>query len=240
MKKLFLVALAALTLTACKKNNTYTIEGSFDIPLTFQLGDTVVERGPITGYVYLCSLDGMPFDSVQVVDEKFTFTGPVDPDKPYFAYLVSEYAAGMFAMEPGTIQAVVSEPVTFSGTPTNDAITELMVMGDSVGMLLADEMEALQAKSDSALTDSDIIPLYLKYSAMANDLVDSVYKANTDNLVGVYCANVLTIQARSSAEMKELMEPMSDFVKESELLQQHLNYLMQIESETDGEDSAGD
>jgi hypothetical protein len=40
--------------------------------------------------------------------------------------------------------------------------------------------------------------------------------------------------------MKELMEPMSDFVKESELLQQHLNYLMQIESETDGEDSAGD
>jgi hypothetical protein len=173
-------------------------------------------------------------------DEKFTFTGPVDPDKPYFAYLVSEYAAGMFAMEPGTIKAVVSEPVTFTGTPTNDAITELMVMGDSVGMLLADEMEALQAKSDSALTDSDIIPLYLKYSAMANDLVDSVYKANTDNLVGVYCANVLTIQARSSAEMKELMEPMSDFVKESELLQQHLNYLMQIASETDGEDSAGD
>ena len=240
MKKLFLVALAALALTACKKNNTYTIEGSFDIPLTFQLGDTVVERGPITGYVYLCSLDGMPFDSVQVVDEKFTFTGPVDPDKPYFAYLVSEYAAGMLVMEPGTIQAIVSEPVTFSGTPTNDAITDLMASVDSVGMLLANEMESLQSQSDSALTESDIIPIYLKYSTLVTEMVDSVYEANTDNLVGVYCANVKTAQARSSAEMKEIMEPMSDYVKESELLQLHLNYLMQIETETDEEDSAGD
>ena len=240
MKKILLVALAALALTSCKKNYTYTIDGSFDIPLTYQIGDTILERGPITGYVFLYSLDGVPFDSVQIINETFSFSGPVNPDQPYFVYLVSEYAAGMFAIEPGEIKAVVGEPVVVTGTPINDEINALMTRVDSIGMLLANEMEAMQPSTEGGLTDEDILPIYLKYNSVVTEIVDSLYEANTDNLVGVDCANVKTAQARSSAEMKEMMQSFSPYVNESELLQQHLNYLLQIESQPDGEDSAGD
>lgn len=226
MKKILLFLTAALMLVACSKEKSFTIEGRFSIPETYQLADTILTRGPITGYVYMLDLDGEPLDSAQIIDEKFSFSGIVNSDQPYFAYLVSEYAAGMFVVEPGQMTAIVGEPLSVSGTPTNDAITSLMSRVDTIGFMLYDEMSAVQEQSeDSTLDQGVIMEIYGKYSAQVDHLVDSIYRANTDNLLGVYCANVQTVQAQTAEELEAVLEPYSDFVKNSELIQQHFKYL---------------
>lgn len=226
MKKILLAAVAAAMLAACSKNNTYNIEGSFDIPETYQVADTVLTRGPITGYVYLISLDGQPIDSAEIVDEKFTFSGLVDAQQPYFAYLVSEYAAGMFAIEPGKMSAVIGEPVSVSGTPVNDAIVSLMNYVDTLGYCLYDELQSIQSESETEQVDQDqLMSVYGKYSTIVNTYVDSVYRANSDNLIGVYCANVMTVQVQTLEELDHELESFSDYVKQSELIQQHRKYL---------------
>ncbi|MCR5394735.1 MAG: DUF4369 domain-containing protein [Bacteroidales bacterium] len=237
MKKLLTLAVALLTLTACNSTKTYTVNGTFDIPATFQMGDTVIERGPITGYIYMAGLDNQTFDSVLVTNEKFTFTGPIDPKQPYFVYLVSEYGAGMIALEAGEIEVTIGEAMTATGTPINDEIDNMMAWVDSVGYMLADEMEKMG--QDGPLTEETFVPVYTRYSDMVNQHIDSIYQANDQNLIGVYCANVKTAQARSSAEMEEMLAPMSDYVKNSELIQQHIVYLRQVESQPDGEDYIG-
>ena len=243
MKKILTIAVAALLLTACSKNNTYTIEGSFNIPETYDLADTTLTRGPIEGYVYLINLDGSPIDSAQIVDEKFSFSGIVNPEMPYYAYLVSEYAAGMLAIEPGCIKAVVGEPFVVTGTTTNDAIAKLMSDVDSIGYDFFDELSALQ---DSAASPTDstfqfaFSMLQNKYDNIVTDMVESLYEANQENLIGVYCANVTTVQARSADELESLLERYSEYVRNSELIQLHLEYLKKAESDYSGEDYLGD
>lgn len=242
MKKIFFVLAAALMLAACSKEKTFTIEGSFNIPETYELADTVLTRGPITGYVYMLDLDGEPLDSAQIIDEKFSFSGIVNSDQPYFAYLVSEYAAGMFVVEPGEMKVVIGEPVTVNGTATNDAITTLMARVDTLGFMLYDEMSALQEQNpDSTLDQMAIMAVYNKYSEQVNQLVDSLYQANQENLIGVYCANVMTAQVQSVYELESALAPFSDYVKNSELIQQHIKYLQGGAAQYDGgENNLGD
>lgn len=225
MKKLLFAVVATLLLAACSKNQHYTIEGSFDLPASYQLGDTVITLAPPAGYVYLCSLDGEPLDSALIEDGKFVFTGIADEKHPYFAYIMSEYAAGMFVVEPGAMEAVIGEPLRVSGTPTNDAIVGLMDRVDEIGISMYDELQAKHESTGENLNEEIIAPIYAKYSGMVSDLIDSLYKANTENLIGVYCANVMTVQAQSVEELEQLIAPFSEYVRESELIQQHMTIL---------------
>jgi len=242
MKKILFFAAATLLLAACSKEKTYTIDGKFNVPESYEVGDTVLTRGPIEGYVYMLDLNGDPIDSAKIENETFSFSGIVNADQPYFAYIMSEYGAGMFVVEPGAMTAVVGEPFTVTGTETNDAIARLMDVVDGIGDNLYQEMSALQEQNpDSTLDQNLIMEVYYKYSNMVDHLVDSIYHANTDNLVGVYCANVQTAQVQSSAELENALESYSDFVKESELIQQHFVYLRGAESQYNGgEDNLGD
>lgn len=241
MKKIFILFAAVMLLAACSKEKTFTIEGSFNIPESYELADTVLTRGPITGYVYMLDLDGEPLDSARIIEEKFSFSGVVNSDQPYFAYLVSEYAAGMFVIEPGDMKAVIGEPVAVTGTSTNDAITNLMARVDTIGYMLYDEMSALQEQNpDSTLDQNAIMEIYGKYSSQVDHMVDSIYQKNTENLLGVYCANVMTAQVQSAAELEAALATFSDFVKNSELIQQHYKYLQGSEAQySGGEDNLG-
>ncbi|MBQ0056345.1 MAG: DUF4369 domain-containing protein [Bacteroidales bacterium] len=230
MKKLFYALVAALVIAACSSEKTYTIEGSFDIPEILEFGDTAIERGPIEGYVYILDLNGEVLDSALIENEKFTFTGLVDADKPYFAYLVNDYAAGMFVVEPGTMQAVISMQVSVTGTEMNTQITEMMDRVAGLESDLRDEVTAVEMSSADALTPDTIMAIYGKYSDLVTVIVDSVYMANTDNLIGVFCINAITAQAGSEAELEEMIAPYSDYVKNSELIKRHFEYLKELEA----------
>lgn len=243
MKKLLFAAMTVLFFAACSHEKSYTIEGSFDIPETYTVGDTVISRGPLEGYVYLFGLDGEAIDSVKMENEKFTFTGIVNDQMPYFAYVVSEYGAGMFAVEPGVIKAVIGDPVVVTGTPINDAIATLMTRVDEIGVQLYEELQSSADGGDEeTVSQTVVMEMYNKYGAVVNSMVDSVYHANEENLIGVYCANVMSVQARSTRELEEIIAPLSDYVKNSELIQQHFLYLKEAESQYQqgGEDNIGD
>ncbi len=240
MKKILSAVAATVMLAACsEKSLNYTINGSFNVPESFPVGDTVITRGPIEGYVYLVSLQGEPFDSVQIVDEKFTFTGLMDKGgEPYFAYIASQYGQGMFVIEPGEMEAVLGEPTIVSGTATNDQITSMMAYVDTIGYQLYAEMQAWsEAHPSDSLDSNTLMLIYSKYSGVVNNYIDSMYHANSENLMGVYCANVMSIQAQSSAELETIIEHYSDYVKNSELIQEHLKYLREVEAsaELEGE-----
>lgn len=227
MKKLLIAAIAVLTFAACNRTkDNYTIEGSFDLPSSYQLGDTVISLDPPAGYVFLCAIDGTPLDSALIEEGKFKFSGYTNPENPIFAYIMSEYAAGMFAVEPGEMKCVVSEPLRVTGTPTNDAIVSLMDRVDDIGIQMYQELQAIHGTSgEESLKESDITPIYEKYSSLVSNMIDSLYRANDDNLIGVYCANVMTVQAQSVEELEMLVAPFSKYVRESELIQQHFSIL---------------
>ena len=67
MKKLFFALCAVLTLVSCNQQKPYNITGTFDIPDSLNLGDTVIAREPLDGtYVYMLELNGEAIDSALV------------------------------------------------------------------------------------------------------------------------------------------------------------------------------
>ncbi len=228
MKKLLPFAAAAALLVSCNNAETFSIEGSFNIPESFQLGDTVIERGPIEGSVYLIGLDNEPIDSVEITDDKFQFTGVVDKKKPYIAYLACDYAIGMLVIEPGEIKVEMSEQVVATGTPTNDGITQMNDGAEEISNRLYDELYALRQDGNDAMSDSLLMPLYLQYSQLLSSYIDSIYTANKDNLLGVYAANLQTSQIQSAEELESVLSEYSEYVRNSELMQARIQYYKSV------------
>lgn len=252
MKRInFILAICfAALLASCSKDNTFVINGSFDIPTSFQYGDTIIERGPIEGSVYLYDVNEVLIDSVAIADEQFILTGICEPTEPYFAFLVSEFGAGMVVIEPGTIDVVINETLTATGTETNDAISDVNALLENISAEMYAEMMPLLSSGSEADQPEDsealIMPIVNRYMEMANQKVDSVYQQNTDNLLGVYLANMQTSDQETADGLMEALEGYSEYVRNSELIQMRLQYLQQMEalssfygSEDDESDEAG-
>ncbi len=231
MRKLIAGAFAALLLASCTHDRTFTIEGSFDVPPTFQFGDTVIERDPIVGYVYLMDVNETVIDSALIEDEHFRFEGAVDSRKPYLAFLCSEYASNFLVIEPGTITAVIDEQVRVSGTPLNDKIVEVENYLED----LSNEMYERVSEFGESVTDSLLLPIYVELVQRASVFVDSVYTSNENNPVGLYIANSQTADVQTSDELTERLDSYSDYVRDSELMQRRKDYLntMQVDMDSD-------
>ena len=239
MKKLVLFAISAVVLASCSDSQIYTIEGSFNIPETFQLGDTVINRGPIEGSVYLIGLDNNPIDSAEIIDEKFMFTGAVSKNNPFFAYIVSDYGIGMLAIEQGAISVEMGKTVLAQGTPINDGIAGIQEFADQISMQLYDEVDAMRANGNETLPDSVMMDLYLRCNQVLSDYVDSVYQANQNNLIGVYAANVQTASIQSSEELESVLSEYSEYVRNSELMATRIQYYKSIYGEGGADDEYG-
>lgn len=239
MKKyLALAAVSAAILSSCTNNDTFAIEGTFNIPETFQLGDTVIERGPIEGSVYLIGLDNTPIDSAEIQDDQFHFTGAVSKDNPYIAYIACDYAIGMIVIEPGNIQIEMGEQVIATGTPTNDGIAQMNDGAESISLQMYDELESLRLEGEESVSDSLLMPIYLRYSQVLSEFVDSIYTANQDNLLGVYAANLQTSQVQTADDLEAVLAEYSEYVRNSELMQARLRYYQTVYEEGDPFDEA--
>lgn len=230
LKTLLALCLVFL-LASCSKNNTFVISGSFDVPMTFEQEDgSTVTRDAITGSIYLLDVEENLIDSATIAaDETFQIQGICDPAQPYFAFVVCEYGAGMLVIEPGTINVSVGNTVEASGTPLNDQITLLMTDLDGISSQmfseLSDMFENVEGDAAAAEAEQMAMPVYTKYMELMNHVSDSVYQANSDNLVGVYVANMQTVGARTSDELKAALDNYSEYVQNSELMQMRLHYM---------------
>jgi len=225
-------AVAALTLVACNGGvKEYSITGSFDVPASIQVGDSLIERGPLDGvYVYLVSVEGEAIDSALIVNETFTMEGTVDSSDPYFAYIVCDWGAGMLVVEPGDISVLMSgDGVSATGTPLNDNIADFEAAIQNEGESFYAKMYALYNSGDS-LSQEAMVSLYSEQQASLLGIIDSTYAANTENLVGVYAVNLIMGQIGEVEELDAFLEDYSEYVKNNPLV---LSYRTYLESRSD-------
>lgn len=229
MKKFrILLALCMMAvLVSCNRNDKFTIVGTFDIPATFEFGDTVIERGPIEGTVYLYDVNENLIDSASVENETFQLAGVCDAKKPYFAFVACDFGAGMIVIEPGVIDVVISQTLTATGTPLNDEIADVNAMLENLSNEMYEELMPMmeQAGDDTENREAMMMPVFNRYMEMAGQKIDSIYQANTDNLVGVFVANMQTADVQTAEEFEEAIAGYSEYVRNSELLQMRMEYL---------------
>lgn len=219
-------------MVSCSNEKPYTISGSIELPDTLLVGDSLMATPSLEGWqVYMLNLDGESVDSVQIEDNKFTFSGIVDKNEPYFVYLASDLCVGLIAIEPGDIQVVIdAESLTATGTPVNDLMIDIDATLLNLQQDTYSQMAELTEAYGEQMSDSILMPLYQEYMSQYNHVVDSFYEAAGGGLASVYCVNILTAHAQSSAELIEAMADYPEEIQNSPLMQTRLNYLRGIES----------
>ena len=232
MKKLFAIIFSLLLLTtSCSHDKPYVIHGSVELPDSLMVGDTLMATPSLEGWqVYMLDLDGVTVDSVQIEDNKFTFEGTVDERNPFYVYVASDLCVGLIAVEPGDINIVIdAESLTATGTPTNDMMIDLDAALLNLQQDTYVQMAELTDAYGEEMNDSLMLPLYQDYIDKYMHVVDSFYQKASD-FAGIYCVNVLTSNAQSSADLIDAVSDYPDYVKNSSLIQSRINYLRSIES----------
>ena len=232
MKKLFFALCALLTLVSCNQQKPYNITGTFDIPDSLNLGDTVIAREPLDGtYVYMLELNGEAIDSALVQNETFTFSGNVKADEAFFAYIACDYAYGIIAIEPGDYCMTIGEEVLAYGSPTNDAINDIDAKVTELEQGIGERLQAAVENAGGYPGDSIMMPFYLEFNDRYEALIDSVYQKNTKNLVGVYVVNILTSGAQSLDELESMLEEYDEYIANSPLMDARRQYYIENESD---------
>ena len=220
MKKyLFLAVSCLVALSSCNFAKPYTITGGFNVPEEFDLGDTIIQRGPLDGgYVYMLDLDGTPVDSALIEDETFIFEGKISQKDAYFAYIASDYAYGIIAVEPGDINLTIGQQIVAYGTPTNDAINDVDSQIDELAQDFSEKMMSYVGEDNVAPSDSIIMPIYLDFNNKCESLLDSLYECNKDNLVGIYIVNIKTSSAQTLEEFESMLEGYDEYITQSDVM----------------------
>lgn len=233
MKKLFPAFLMLIMmLVSCTNEKPYTINGSIELPDSLMVGDTLMATPSLEGWqVYMLNLDGESIDSVQIADNHFTFEGKVNKKDPFFVYLASDICVGLIAIEPGNIDVVIdAESLIATGTPTNDAMTDIDGALLNLQQDTYAQMAELTEQYGEAMSDSVLMPMYQDYMSQYNQLIDSFYNATDGGLAAVYCVNVLTAHAQSSDELLEAISEYPEEIQNAPLMQTRLSYLRNIEA----------
>lgn len=223
---------------------TYRIHATIDFPDTYEFGDTILETHSILeGHkIYLMDVNlwdetgdfntEVFLDSAFVENNEFVFQGLCEDKEPYFVYMVDEGLGnlGMLVIEPGKIDVVIDmEGLNATGTPLNDGITDL----DAGIQNLFEDFRLLEygLTEESTIEDyTRLMEAQEEYFAKAQDLVDSVYQANQNNLVGVYASLLALSEIHNSAEFRECLKEYSEYVQNSEMVKLYIRDLEMSES----------
>jgi len=231
----FLLVLVLLTLVSCSKEKEYVITGSFDLPEEIQTGDTLIARGPLDGVeVYLLDIVTHDvLDTAVIVNEAFKMKGKIHPDSAFFATILCQWGVGLLVVEPGNIYVqFTAEGVLPGGTPLNDGIVEMEAELQSMREQFYTTLQDMIEGSDQ--TDQlEMTALYHKEQQAMENLIDSVYQDNKENLIGVYAASLFFDQIDSVEEFEAELEKYSDFVKNSSLVRAYRTFINEQRIEND-------
>lgn len=226
MKKLLFALMAVIALASCDRSKPYSISGTFEIPDSLNLGDTIIAREPLDGtYVYMLELSGEPIDSALVENEKFTFAGKVNEKDPFFAYIACDYAYGIIAVEPGEYNMTIGEEVLAYGSPTNDAINDIDAKVAEIEEGIGNRLMVAIDEAGGYPNDSIMMPFYIEFNEKYESLINSVYEKNKKNLVGVYAVNIITSGAQSLDELEMMLEDYDEYIANSPLMEARRDYL---------------
>ena len=153
---LFALVIGLFALCACKREKPYTITGTLDLPAQIPYGDTIIDVPSFDGsWVYLLDFENQLLDSAQIIDNTFHFEGEVDSREPYFVQFVSQIGSTLLVVEPGDIEIFINPDITVSGTPSNEAMSDLDAALENLN---SETYEYLAKLTDSLRTTGEEVP----------------------------------------------------------------------------------
>ena len=178
MKKLTIVAMAALAMVACQNEKAYTISGT-------------IEGASENDSVTLQLVEGrklVDYQKVAVVDGKFEFKGMADSVQMAVVALGEAYC--QLFLEPGTIKVDLAKGQNYAlGTPNNNAF-------EAYSSDMAAIMEEYRAISESGrnpeLTDAQKSEIKQQMSALDDKYIEMIKNNIVDNKgndFGLYLLN---------------------------------------------------
>jgi hypothetical protein len=176
-------------LTACSGNKSYTIEGT--LPDVAILKDLPDEYRNV--YIISCEEDTLCRATLDDAG-KFTVTGAID--HPQFALLhLGDEQILPLVVEPGHIRVTIEEWNAPSGTEQNDAITAYLRRASDIESYYMEQLASQQqatATYDSLsifnVSKENFLQIAEELQAATAAMTDSVYRANSDNEVGLFIA----------------------------------------------------
>lgn len=211
----------------------YSISGTFNVPDSVLMGDSLVALGsPDGGCVYLLDIQGEVLDSSLVFNNSFSFSGEVDSLDSYFAYLASDWGFGMLVIEPGEISVeMTGENPIVSGTPLNDGVTDLELFLSYIEEDFYGRLLRLYNDEGNRVDSDDLMSVYREEVEAKADLLDSVYQANAENLLGVYATLRIVEQTTDLEQFNMVMNQVTDYVRNHPMILRYKEYLLSFASE---------
>jgi Thiol-disulfide isomerase and thioredoxins len=193
MKKLLLIAIAAILLAACVNKNAYTVTGT-------------IEGGANGDMVYLQqSQISAAFDSVKIENGKFVFKGVQENPEIVYISAPTKSLFLNFVLESGNINLTVTKSDDRdlrTGTENNDklqdALTKIATVGGAV-----DENFALVMTSD--LSDEKIVEVK-KNIFLAIDEYNKVYEECTKDVENDFVAKYIAANRRKIELTEEALD----------------------------------
>ena len=226
MKKLFL-AIAAIALMVSCSGNKFVVKGTID-PEMADGGDIIVMSDNFSA----------ERDTAQIVDGKFTFTGPASTQTVKQLVLVSDgrpitaYAC-IFIPEAGTIEINLDEATVKGGT-VNDALNKYNY---SVNNIMNEYSSKAQQLSQT-LTEPELSAELEKAADAAQASLDNVnletLNANKDNALGFIALSDMIYYFESLAEYEEAMDGAADFIKNYEPFNEIRTSLISLNETSEG------
>lgn len=179
MKKLLIIALAAVTFFACQQQTTFTIIGT--------VTDTEMEGK----YVLLQKVIDDAFvavDSAQIIDGAYTFTGSVET--PVHARLLVKtdppQQLARPILERGTIRVVTDERTTVTGTRNNEILQVFLDSESAIQTKSAEIFQAFREAQQAGDTDlvTSLSELQREYSSRFEENRLNFFKNNINNIAG--------------------------------------------------------
>lgn len=201
-----LVILSLLVAAACTKvPPKFTVHGTITDPVASMPGSMV----------YLLGANG-PIDSVAVVDNSFSFTGPINKQVSLAVFLrfpgrdrFDERFTVRFVPDAKDITIDLDYPVTVTGSPLSDANAQLL---DSIMELYYEresEIGELALSGKEAEADS----IYALQMQKIHQLCRQTYLDHTEDIVGLQAFSML-IDDLPYDELTALLEQGAEFIKE--------------------------
>lgn len=232
-RKAIAAIVAATLLCACSNEKTYTITGTLDLPDQIPYGDTIIDVPSLDyTWVYLFDFDNELVDSTQIENNEFKFEGKVKTDDTHFLQLVCQAGSSLIAIEPGDIEVYISPDITVTGTPSNDAMTDLDAalanLNNDTYTYLAELTDSLRNVGEE-LSDSLAKEIADSFRGTMYSILEDSYKSNENNLAGVYAVLMRHSDVTSSEEFEKALADYPEKIRNSELIKLNLRLLRQYE-----------
>lgn len=218
MKKYLLPLLLCILCASCNKD-TFTISGRYTAP----------DGTPL----YLVNLNKKDtLSTTKVRNHQFTFKGKLQ--EPFYAYVGQGRERVRFILEPGNVKVDIDER-TEHGTPMVDAYNAFHRSYYRMDALRKTERQEL-TKEKERLSAEDFNrrweQLDTKYRMLQGDMVDSIVRANPDNLLGVMALDDLA--SRDTARFMSLYRIMSPQMQSTNMLQGDVKHIRSQQRTTQG------